>query len=314
MFDVVSVFPADVLDLEQVGSKEKFWFVRTDAEENEEEWLCKLSRRHAGEDWSEKIAAELCEHLGLPHAVYELATYDHPTEGPLRAVISKRIDTGATRLVLGDELLADHANRYEQAPQEGYFINPEYTLDLVLSTLDSSALTVQIRDDWTLPPGVRTPSDVFVGYLMLDAWIGNTDRHDQNWAVLETDGKAEARLFLAPTFDHASCLGRELRDSLRRQKLNATTPEHSIVGYIQKCYSRFVAASGSSDVLHVREVFQRAQRAAPDAATAWLDCLRTISDADLCALFEKIPDDRITTSATDFALDLLTRNRDALLQ
>ena len=36
------------------------------------------------------------------------------------------------------------------------------------------------------PPdcGVLTAPEVFAGYLVLDAWVANQDRHDQNWAVL----------------------------------------------------------------------------------------------------------------------------------
>lgn len=45
--------------------------------------------------------------------------------------------------------------------------------------------------------------EVFAGFLVLDAWIGNTDRHAENWALV-VEG-AESRL--APSFDHGSALG-----------------------------------------------------------------------------------------------------------
>lgn len=45
--------------------------------------------------------------------------------------------------------------------------------------------------------------EVFAGFLVLDAWIGNTDRHAENWALI-VEG-AESRL--APSFDHGSALG-----------------------------------------------------------------------------------------------------------
>lgn len=55
---------------ETLGSKYKFWF------DHEELGRClyKQSRENLGEDWAEKVASELCELLGLPHAVYELAS------------------------------------------------------------------------------------------------------------------------------------------------------------------------------------------------------------------------------------------------
>ena len=57
--------------------------------------------------------------------------------------------------------------------------------------------------------------DVFVGYLILDAVIGNTDRYEENWAVIvHGDDRS-----LAPTFDHASCLGFMLDDDQRLSRL-----------------------------------------------------------------------------------------------
>jgi hypothetical protein len=63
---------------------------------------------------------------------------------------------------------------------------------------------------------------VFVGYLILDAWIGNADRHEQNWAVLEPETGTDARRLLSPTFDHASSLGYGLTEEQRRT-LSANT-------------------------------------------------------------------------------------------
>lgn len=70
-FQIVEVAPEDAQAQESLGTKEKFWI------KHDRLGLClyKKSRSNtAGEDWSEKIAAELCELLKLPHAEYELAT------------------------------------------------------------------------------------------------------------------------------------------------------------------------------------------------------------------------------------------------
>lgn len=72
-FPIVEV-PLDAPEAsEEMGTKEKFWF------RNGNQRLClyKKARPETGEDWSEKIVAELCELLGLPHAEYELAMFDH---------------------------------------------------------------------------------------------------------------------------------------------------------------------------------------------------------------------------------------------
>ncbi|NEP10149.1 MAG: hypothetical protein F6K14_08015 [Symploca sp. SIO2C1] len=71
-FPIVEVSQDAPEESEVMGTKEKFWF------NDQERGLClyKKARLGTGEDWSEKIAAELCKLLGLPHADYELATFD----------------------------------------------------------------------------------------------------------------------------------------------------------------------------------------------------------------------------------------------
>lgn len=82
---------------ENMGSKFKFWF------EHEEVGLClyKQVRHNLGEDWAEKVAAELCELLGLPHADYELAK---TWEGN-RGVVSRYFLPEGGTLVHGNEIL-----------------------------------------------------------------------------------------------------------------------------------------------------------------------------------------------------------------
>ncbi|WP_219843875.1 hypothetical protein, partial [Aliivibrio sifiae] len=55
-------------DLEQLGTKEKFWFFT--ASDKSQKWLFKYSRLNTGEHWSEKIAEQLCEELMIPHVRY----------------------------------------------------------------------------------------------------------------------------------------------------------------------------------------------------------------------------------------------------
>jgi hypothetical protein len=59
-----------------------------------------------------------------------------------------------------------------------------------------------------------TAIEAFAGYLVLDAWVANQDRHDQNWAVLRPAARP-GRLRLAPSYDHASSIGFNLTDEKR---------------------------------------------------------------------------------------------------
>jgi len=64
VYPIIDVPSEDSQALEQMGSKPKFWF------EDRELGLClfKKIRQDTGEDWAEKVAAELAETLGIPHA------------------------------------------------------------------------------------------------------------------------------------------------------------------------------------------------------------------------------------------------------
>ena len=96
MFPVVEV-PDDAANLpEQLGTKPKFWFGTKG-----NRYLFKEVRPGTGEDWAEKVACELCEALGLPHAAYQLAIWRD-----CRGVVSPNFVPDGGILVHGNELLS----------------------------------------------------------------------------------------------------------------------------------------------------------------------------------------------------------------
>jgi hypothetical protein len=52
------------------------------------------------------------------------------------------------------------------------------------------------------------------GYLLLDALVANTDRHHENWSVLQHHGSS----YLVPCYDLRTCLGFQLTDAQRRER------------------------------------------------------------------------------------------------
>ena len=100
-FPIIPVPPDAPARDEQMGSKRKFWYRRDDGR-----WYqYKIARPNTGEDWSEKIAAELAGLLGLPHADYELASWTGRggkcTQG---TVVGSFVSQGES-LIHGNELL-----------------------------------------------------------------------------------------------------------------------------------------------------------------------------------------------------------------
>lgn len=72
-YPIVQVHPEWVLEQEDMGTKEKFWYRKPG--EDESDWLFKQPRPGTGEHWAEKIAAEVAMVLGIRHATVELAEF-----------------------------------------------------------------------------------------------------------------------------------------------------------------------------------------------------------------------------------------------
>jgi hypothetical protein len=294
-FPIIDV-PTDAAEeIEAMGTKYKFWF------KHPEFGYClyKQARPNTGEDWSEKIASELCELLGLPHARYELAIHKEAF-----GIISPSLVQDDDALVHGNEILAPRVPSY---PKFKAFNVSQHTLDIVLAAISDS--TVQMPFNWKPLNGVTTAVEVFLGYLLLDAWIGNTDRHHENWGFLAKSREASTSYYLAPTYDHASCLGRELQDSERERRLN----ENSVHKYVAKCRSALFGQDSDKKAMLTLDAFYDAAKRYPNAAIAWLGRLEGVSTTDTVKLLQRVPSARISKIAIDFAQKVLEMNQHSLL-
>ena len=124
------------------------------------------------------------ESLPLPAAEARFAAWDG-----VPGVISRSV---GEPLIHGNELLSIRDAGY-QRNQVGHV--PGYDLDAIAEVLSDYAGS---------EPGMAA-FDSFAGYLVFDALIGNTDRHHENWAVLEPSHA------LAPSYDHGASLGFNVR-------------------------------------------------------------------------------------------------------
>lgn len=117
---------------ESMGSKYKFWF-----EQESISYLYKQARPNIGEDWAEKVAAELCELLGLPHADYELA---QTWEGNRGVVSPNFLDIeGGETLVNGNELLIPIVPNYNAFATYGA---SQHTIDVVLKAIENEYINL----------------------------------------------------------------------------------------------------------------------------------------------------------------------------
>ncbi len=282
--------------LEQLGTKEKDWFV----DEEGKKFLFKIGRPDTGENWAEKAACELSRFLGLPHAEYEFATYFEK-----KGVLSPSFIKKPGQLFHGNELLKEVKDT-----NVGVYKQRHHTIGLVFAMTRLS-----------LPPDaspcskiIKDGADVFVGYLMLDAWISNQDRHDQNWGVIAfPQSSGEWGLKLAPTCDHASSLGRELSDDERKKRLIGHDKQYNVSAYLAKSRSAMYLTPNDNKATLTLDAFREFALRRPRAARFWLDRLLELDFKNVHEMFAKMPYGYMSEAAKEFAFKMLELNKLSLL-
>jgi hypothetical protein len=289
---------------EQMGSKAKLWVLDATGQR----WLYKERRHDHGEDWAEKLAAEIATLLGLSHARIELAN----REGKAGIIaLDFLANRRSVQLMHGNELLVQADANY---PAKGpNFTTTEHTVDRALAVLQQKFITLGAFS--ARPPGIATVSEEFIGYLMLDALVGNTDRHHENWAIIVAqtgrDGVIEAEL--APLYDTASCLGRERIDEDRIRRLSGKPGAPTFEAYWRKMPSRWFRDPGDQKHLHPINAFKLAAEHYPAAARIWLAQCASLTDSAIDALIAEIPAERISDPARQFAKRMLQFGREQLI-
>lgn len=295
-YPVVKI-PADGYDtIEQLGTKEKFWFYD---EKDSTTKLFKIGRPGTGENWSEKATSELAKLLGLSCAEYEFAIWKEK-EG----VISKLFVPQNGRLVHGNEVLEKVIKDY---PKNKFYKVRDYNISTTLAIIKG---VPELPLGYEKNKTIQNPIDLFVGYLMFDCWISNPDRHHENWGfVLDIINKT---IHLAPTYDHASGLGCRVSDKERNERLTTNDKRYSIETFVGKTKSAFYDKGLKQ--LKTIEVFLVAAKQNRKAAEFWLNKLESISQAEIKNIFTKIPNKLISGPAIDFALAILEANKKRLLE
>lgn len=238
--------------------------------------------------------------LNLPHAYYELAIW----KGKLGVITPTLVPEGG-QLILGNQLLT---KVYQSYPRAQKYKQHQHTLPRIEALLTKHEPSIHRPLHWQPIRGITDSFEVFIGYLMLDAWIANQDRHHENWGVIEFD----QQLYLASTFDHAPSLGQNLTDNNRLKRLNTLDKNYHITAYVKKAKSAIYEQPGEGKSLSTLEAFSKVARRRKMAARAWLGQLEQITESHYQAIFQQLPKDIISPVAIVFAMELLKLNQQRL--
>lgn len=277
--------------IEQLGSKPKFWFRWGD---DEQPWLFKFAREGTGEHWAEKIAAELAVIIDLPAARVELAEFTSKPGLASRSFVRRK---EGFDLVHGDELLAGHVIGYDR---NKVFRQSSHSISNIVQAISAVFPEAGARE---------TQLTRFAGLMVLDALIGNTDRHHQNWGILhrsKPDGSAEHEV--APSFDHASALGRNVPAEERERRLR----DHTVLNYVRKGRGGIFWKSDDAKGANPLELVELAARSWPEYFRPWLARIHALAEADFAVIVDRVPDVWMDTSQKKFCLALLHATSSAL--
>ena len=288
VYDISSAQPEWI---EQMGSKPKFWLRRPD---DDQPWLFKFSREGTGEDWAEKIAAEIASGLQIHAATVELARFNGRRGSISRSFV---MHEEGWDLVHGNELLASYVPGYKR---EMVFHQSAHTFDNIVTVLRrlfrQPQLDVQLQQ--------------LAGYLVLDALIGNTDRHHENWGLLRRMNRPGAiEETLAPSFDHASSLGRNVPAGERARRLQ----EESLEVYLRRGRGGIFWTELDRRGANPLGLVVSAAPRLPDAFQPWAARLRALSSSTIHDIIEAVPGALMDETAKRFAQALIDCARTQLV-
>ena len=197
------------------GKREKFWVV----DPQNQEWLRKEPReKRPYERAIEATVLRMARALGLAAPASNLCCWVR-TDGDSRTGIVVR-------------RFATWPGRYEFSPGGDLIggVDKSYVpLDRRAHTLDRIRFALEYWERQRNGIGLLQQ---FADMVFFDAWIGNSDRHQENWGILHNPAVAR----LAPIFDTAACLGAEQLD---KYDLLADRRAVRLEEYVADCRSGF---------------------------------------------------------------------------
>lgn len=302
-FPEVDTSSWDIIRAEPSGAEPKIWLEQPGSSLT---WMFKpVTIKNGfiqGEDWAEKVVSELAPLLLIPCAQVNLAIWETD-----QGSVSRNLRPDSHSLQSGRAWMqiceAPGFDPGIGSSRKGVPGRPGHNLTNIRAVLV----------DALPPPGCQLPFevtafDVFAGFTLLDAWVANRDRHDENWAVLVPD-LGTGPVLLCGSYDHSNSLGFNVQENDRARHLST---DIALRRWCERGTAhRFEHAPGQAPQTLVQLARHALELVSPDARAFWLDRLEAIDPAEVRKLLDRTP--RMSEAARTFAETVLATNRRRIL-
>lgn len=161
------------------GRSDKIWLTN---EETGQIGLFKFPKSlQTTEHISEKLASEIAEMIELKCSKIDLGIYNNRIGS-----MSYKINTEDEILIEGIQLISTKNPNYDQNSLYDSYTKEYYSLAMILNSIE----------------GYNLDHRQFLNMMLFDFLIGNTDRHQNNWAIL----RKNSNLRVSPLYDNGSAL------------------------------------------------------------------------------------------------------------
>ena len=292
------------LGTEQLGSKARRWFAPQQSRYFQ--FLYKEIRKNTGDVWIEKVCSELAHLISIPVAGTQMARYDDEN-----CVLSERFvfpqgfpdasrrkgqrkrkfeQVISTSLIHGNEILHRFDPRYELGKTFGH---SSHRLDTILTAVqhltNSRELSLQL-----------------LRLFLFDCWIGNTDRHHENWGLIRNNLYSDEESFaITPAYDHGAALCSSLLPEAKQSLLTK--------GNIEKYYRKGASAlyGSGKKTLKFTELadlcFQKERELTGSirACAALVDQINNVDSSAILGILDKIPGQLMNEPDKEFTIGYL---------
>ncbi|WP_041595774.1 hypothetical protein [Halanaerobium hydrogeniformans] len=147
----------------------------------------------------------------------------------------------------------------------------------------------------------------FIEILLFDGFIGQTDRHEENWGIIVSE-KKDITPKLAPIYDNASSLARE---RLPHHVEKLLKDENFLKSYLRKCKS-CIRLNGNEKITQY-DMLCYLNQCYSDIYKAFIIKLKLLQEDIIREIIFKVPENFISANQKRLVLKILMERRSWML-